>query len=164
MNESLNPQLAAGKARDIDRNTAAKFQNVALNNSMSEAISALAEKNIAQTREAYEHSKEALEAGLETLERSVDALGQGAMALNHKVMDIAQRNINSGFDLGKKLAGAKNLAEIVELQAAHWRKQFEVLAGQAEEVRMLSTQVTAEAVKPANEHLARAMDKLRKAD
>lgn len=159
MNESFNPQVAAEKARD----TAPKLENLALNNSMSEAISALAEKNVAQTREAYEHSKEALEAGLETLERSFDALSQGATALNHKVMDIAQRNINSGCDLGKKLAGAKNLTEIIELQAAHWRKQFEVLAGQAEEVRMLSTQVTTEVVKPANEQLARAMDKLRKA-
>ena len=100
---------------------------------------ALAEKNVAQTREACEHSKDALEAALETLERSFDALGQGATALNHKVMDIAQRNINSGFDLAKGLAGAKTLAEGIELQAAYWRKQFDALAAQAEEVRALST-------------------------
>jgi phasin len=159
MNESFNPLRAADKAG----NTAPNLENLALNNPMSEAIGALAERNLAQSREAYDRSKEALEVGLETLERSFDALGQGATALNHKVMDIAQRNINSSFDLGKKLAGAKNLAQIVELQAAHWRKQFEVLAGQAEEVRVLSTQVAAEAVKPANEQLARAMDKWRKA-
>jgi len=36
---------------------------------------------------------------------------QGAVALNRKIIDIAQRNINSSFDLAKSLAGAKNLAE-----------------------------------------------------
>ena len=69
---------------------------------------AFAEKSVAQTREMYERSKEALES---VRERSFDAAGQGAVALNRKVIDIAQRNINSSFDLAKGLAGAKNLAE-----------------------------------------------------
>jgi Phasin protein len=43
---------------------------------------------------------------------------QDADALNRKIIDIAQRNVSSGFDLAKSLAGAKNLAEMVELQAA----------------------------------------------
>lgn len=163
MNESFNPQVAAEKARETYRKTAAQFEDLALNTPVSEGLRALAEKNIAQAREAYAHSKDALEAGLETLERSLDALGQGATALNHKVMDIAQRNINSGFDLAKGLAGAKNLAEAIELQAAYWRKQFGALTAQAEEVRSLSTQLAADAVKPAKEQLTRSMDKLRKA-
>ena len=157
MNESFNPQVAAEKARETYRKTAAQFEDLALNTPVSEGLRALAEKNIAQAHEAYEHSKDALE------ERSLDALGQGATALNHKVMDIAQRNINSGFDLAKGLAGAKNLAEAIELQAAYWRKQFGALAAQAEEVRSLSTQLAADAVKPAKEQLTRSMDKLRKA-
>ena len=102
--------------------------------------------------------KDALDAALETLERSFDALGQGATALNHKVIDIAQRNINSGFDLAKNLTKAKNLAEIIELQATYWREQFGVLANQAEEVRSLSTQVAADAAKPIKSQMARGMD------
>jgi phasin family protein len=78
-------------------------------------------------------------------------------------MDIAQRNINSGFDLAKSLAGARNLAEIIELQAAYWRKQFDTLGAQAEEVRSLTTQVTADAAKPVQERVTRSMDELRKA-
>ena len=50
------------------------------------------------------------------------------MALNTKIIDIAGRNIKNGFDLATGLVGAKNLAEIVELQAAYWRKQFRVLS------------------------------------
>jgi len=56
--------------------------------------------------------------------------GGGAAAFNHKIMDIARRNLNSGVDLANSLAGAKNLAEIVELQATYWRKQFSALTAQ----------------------------------
>jgi phasin len=120
-NKSSNPSVAA---EELARDT-------------PEAMRDLAEKNIAQTREFYERSKDAFEAVLESWERSFGAAGQGAVALNRKVIDIAQRNINSGFDLAKSLVGAKNLAEAMELQAAHWRKQLDALTAQAEEVRKL---------------------------
>ena len=105
MTESLSPKVAADKARDTYRKTAAQTEELVHDTPLPGAMRALAEKNIAQTREACEHSKHALEAALETLERSFDAVGQGAIALNHKVMDIAQRDMNSGFDLAKSLAG-----------------------------------------------------------
>jgi hypothetical protein len=60
------------------------------------------------------------------------------------------------------LAGAKNLAEIVELQAAYWRKQFSALTAKAEEVRALSTMVTAAAAEPINAHVTNGMDEMRK--
>ena len=109
-------------------------------------------------RETYEHSKDALEGVLQSWERSFDATNQGAVALNRKIMDIAQRNINSSFDLAKSLAGAKSLAEAMELQAHYWRKQLDTLAAQAEEVRTLSAQVAAEATEP----MKRSMDELHK--
>jgi phasin len=161
MNESFNPQVAAEKVHDAFRKTAAQFEY--FNTPVSEAMRALAEKNVAQTRELYEHSKDALEAALETLERSFDAVGQGATALNRKVIDIAQCNIDSSFDLAKRLAGASNLAEVIELQGTYWRKQFDVLAAQAEEVRSLSMQVSADAAKPARDQVTRGMEQLRKA-
>ena len=92
----------------------------------------MAEKTVAHTREVYDRSKEALDASIATFERSFDAAGWGAAAFNHKIIDIARANLNSGVDLANSLAGAKNLAEIVELQAAHWRNQFSALTAQAE--------------------------------
>ena len=81
------------------------------------------------------------------LGESLGAAGQGAVALNRKIIDIAQRNINSGFDLAKSLAGAKNLAEAVELQAAYWRKQLAALT-----THSLSTNVAADAAAPMKMH------------
>ena len=123
-------------------------------------ISALAEKSVAQTREFYDHS---LEAVLESWERFVDAAGQGTVALNHKAIDITRRNINSGFDFAASLARAKNLAEVMELQTAYWRKQFGELAAQAGEMRTLSTQVTADVAAPIKAQVTRRMKGLHKA-
>ena len=91
-----------------------------------------------------------------------DAAGQGAVAFNRKIIDFAQRNVNSGFDLAKSLAGAKNLAEMVELQAAYWQKLLDTLTSQAEEVRALATKMAAAATEPVKEQVKRGVDELGK--
>ena len=161
MNKSSNPSVAAEKARETYRKTAAQFEEFALET--PETMRDLATNNIAQTREFYERSKDAFEAVLASWERSFGAAGQGAVALNRKVIDIAQRNINFGFDLAKSLVGAENLAEAMELQAAHWRKQLDALTAQAEEVRKLSIQVTSDAAEPLKAQVTRGMNELHRA-
>jgi hypothetical protein len=47
----------------------------------------------------------------------------------------------------------------MELQGAYWRKQLETLTPQAEEVRILSTRVAADAAEP----MKRGLDELKKA-
>jgi hypothetical protein len=85
------------------------------------------------------------------------SMGRGrAQQRSTKIIAIAQRNVSSVFDLAKSLAGAKKLTDIVELQAAYWRKQFDVLTAQAEEVRTLSTKVTADTAQSMEEHVARS--------
>src|SRR6476646_4485307 len=158
MNDAINPKVAAEQARYTYRKTAAQFQELAGNNEVPDAMRALVEKNITKTRELYERSKDALEAQLESWERSFDAVGQGAVALNRKVIDIAQRNINSSFDLAKRLAAAKNIAEAMELHATYWRNQLSALQSQAEEMRTLSTKVTADAAEPIKTQMTRGLD------
>jgi hypothetical protein len=100
--------------------------------------------NVAQTRELYERSKNTLHAVLEGLEKSCE----GAVALNRKIIDIAERNLSTGFDLAMSLAGAKNLAKVMNLQADYCRKQFANFSAQAEELRALSTEVSANVAEP----------------
>ena len=134
VNATSNPQTAAERAgnnyRDVTSPDAA----------VPEAVRDMAEKAVDQSREVNDRSKDALDAAVATLERTLDAAGQGAVAFNRKIIDIAQRNVNSGFDLAKSLAGAKNRSDMVELQAAYWQKLLGTLASQAEEVRALSTE------------------------
>jgi len=60
------------------------------------------------------------------------------------------------------LAGAKNLAEIVELQSAFLRHQFDVFANQAGEIRALSTKIAADTAEPIKSQVTRTMDTIRK--
>jgi phasin len=158
-----NSQPAPERAHKAPSKTPAQFEDLATETKVSEAMRDLAEKNRAQTREVYERYKDAVEAALDTLEKSFVAASQGATALNCKLIDIVRRNIDSGFDLAKSLAGAKDLAEGMELQAAYWREQLDALAAQAEEMRTLSAQVTADTARPITAHVTRGMEELRKA-
>jgi hypothetical protein len=135
------PKVAAEKARGTHRRTATQFEELRYTQ-VPDSIRALAERNVAQTRALYERSQKALQSVLENWQNSFGAAGQGAVALNRKIFDIAERNISASFDLAKSLAGSKNLAEVMDLQASYWRKQFGNLGAQAEEVRSLSTKMT----------------------
>ena len=162
MTATFNPQAAAEQARKNYRDVTTQLGHLGLNTSVPEAVRAMAEKSVAQTSEIYDRSKDALDASIATFERSFDTAGRSATAFNRKIIDTAQRKVNSVFDLAKSLAGAKNLTDIVELQAAYWRKQFDALTAQAEEVRTLSTKVTADAAAPIKAQVARGVDELRK--
>ena len=129
---------------------------------MPEALRVLAEKNLAQTRELYARSKKALEAMLDSWEKTFGAAGQGAAALNRKVMDMTDRNISSGFDFAKSLASAKTVAEAMELHSAYWRHQLTTLEQQAQEVRELSSRVTADMVEPTKVQMNRVTDDMHK--
>ena len=157
MNIALKPEPTADKSRDTDRETRTQFEAVTLDTASLQAAGELAETSVVQ-REAYECSKNALELAVGTVARSFDALGQGTAALNRKIIEIAQWNISSGFDLAKSLVTAKTLAEIVELRATYWRKQFSALAAQAEEVRALSAKVAADIATPIKAHVAHSLD------
>jgi phasin len=157
MNATSNPQAAAEQA---SKNYRASTAQLGLNTSIPESVRATAEKAVEQSREVYDRSKDALDASVATLERTFDAAGQGAVALNRKIIDIAQRNVNSGFDLAKSLAGAKNLSEMVELQAAYWQKLLNTLTSQAEEFRALATKMAAAASQPLKEQVKRGADGL----
>jgi hypothetical protein len=157
MATTFNSQAAADQARNAYRDVTAQLGLLALDTAIPEAL------GVGQTREAYDRSKVAFEASIATFERSFDAAGWGAAAFHHKIIDIARRNLTSGFDLADSLAGAKNLAEIVELQTAYWRKQFSASTAQAEEVPALSTKV-AEAGEPLKGHLMNSLDEPRKAN
>ena len=158
MTESTPAKVAADTARAAYRKTTDDFEQFAREAQMPESVRAIAEKNIAQTRELYERSKDAFEKVLESWEKTFDAAGQGAVAFNRKIVDITQQNINSGFDFAKRLIGAKTVAEAIELHSTYWQKQLSTLKSQADEMRDLSTRVTADVVEPAKAQVKRGID------
>ena len=89
--------------------------------------------------------------------------GKALWRSTSKIVDIAQRNVNAGFDLAKSSAGART--------SPTWWNCRRRIGGsswahscQAEEVRALSTKVTAAAGEPINAQVTRGVDGRRKAN
>ena len=156
------PMEAMEKVTETLEAAAKEFDALKFDAAVPESVRAMAEKTVNQTREAYERGKEALEESIDALERSFDAAGQGATAFNRKLMDIAQRNLNSGFDLAKSMAGAKNLPELVELQSSFIRGQFDVFASQAREIRELTTKIATDTSEPIKDQMSKTFEAARK--
>jgi hypothetical protein len=128
------PKAAAGMAHHAPK-IAAPLDDFALDSPIHKALRALSEKALAQTRQLFEHSNNTLKSALESCEKLFGPAGQEAVTFNRKIIEIAAHNIDAGFDLATNLARAKNLAEVIEFQAAYWRKQMGDLSPEAEDKR-----------------------------
>jgi hypothetical protein len=128
----LRNNIAAETVRESRQLIEAQFDRVS---HVPGTLRVLAERNVAQARELYEGSKNTLQAVLESWQKSFGAAGKGAATFNRGVLDLAERNINTGFDLATDLAGARNLGEVMELQATYWRKLGELQAHQRARAR-----------------------------
>ena len=150
MNIALRSETNRLTSRASGRTTSGHFEATP-HPDFPETARLLGDVSGAPKLEVYEGSKSAMEAAIDTMARSFDSLGQGAAALNRKIIEIAQQNVNSSFDLARSLATARTLAEVVELRAIYWREHLSALAAQAEEVRELSTKVAAGMAAPIKE-------------
>ena len=67
-----------------------------------------------------------------------DAANDSRLIMHWEMIDLAQRNLNASFSLLRRLAAARNLGEMVELQAAHFGHQLATSIAQSEELAALS--------------------------
>ena len=95
-------KVAAEMVRETHRKTTALFEQFP-GTQVPDTFRVLAESNVAQTREVYEHSKKTLQSVLESWRNSFGTAGQGVTALNHKIIELAERNIDMSFDLAMNL-------------------------------------------------------------
>jgi hypothetical protein len=70
--------------------------------------------------------------------RVCDAAIDFRLIIHREMIDVVQRNLNASLSLLRRLAGARNLGEIVELQAAHFSNQLTAAISQSEEFAALS--------------------------
>jgi len=122
-----------------------------------EAVRAFAEKTIAQFRETYAQTRQSMEEATRALEVSLEQASKGTSEFNTKVMEMAQRNVNSGFDFARKLASARTQAEAVELQTAFMRQQLDAVKAQAEEIQQLTARIATDASQPFQQQFSRTV-------
>src|SRR5438105_2566194 len=85
------------------------------------AFREIAEKSVAQAKDAYERVKAAAEEATDLLEDTYTTAAKGAADYNLKVIEAARANTNAAFDYARELLDAKSLSDVVELSTAHTR-------------------------------------------
>jgi phasin len=108
---------------------------------------ALAEKSVEQAKQAVEGFISAAQRTASALEGQAETARKGAKDVGEKAMGFAEQNIASSFDFAQKLVRAKDVQEMLELQAAYIRSQMQVLAEQAKELGQSSAKMAADPLK-----------------
>lgn len=126
---------------------------------VSEAFREIAEKNIAQAKDAYEKVKAAADDATGILEVTYATAAKGVAEYNHKVIEAARKNINATFDFAQQLFNVKSLSEMIELSTTQARKQFEILSEQTKELAALGQKAMTETAEPMKTGVEKAFKK-----
>ena len=111
---------------------------------------ALAEKSVEQARQAFEGFISAAQRAATAFGAPAESATKGARSLSEKTMTFAARNIANSFEFAQRLMRAKNVEEMLHLQADYIKTQMEALAEQAKELSAYTGQMTADA--PQGKH------------
>ena len=111
---------------------------------------ALAEKSVAQAKQAVEGFISAAQRTVSALEGQAETARKGAKDVGEKAMGFAEQNITSTFDFAQKLVRAKDVQEMLELQASYIKAQMQVLADQAKELGQSTGKMATDPLKSQN--------------
>jgi phasin len=124
------------------------------------AFREIAEKGVAQAKDAYERVKAAAEEATDLLEDTYTTAAKGAADYNLKVIEAARANTNAAFDYARELLDVKSFSEVVELSTAHARKQFEAVSEQTKALTALAQKVATETTEPLKTGVTKAFRKV----
>jgi phasin len=106
-----------------------------------DAFRDLVKMSIEQAKRAFDTFAETSEKTWKSFETNSQAARAGIQSLNEKIGDITRSTAEANFALALKLAESKDVAQALELQSDHARKQMEAFGRQLEEIRDLATHV-----------------------
>ena len=108
------------------------------------AVRELAEKTVEQAERAFE-------AFMSAANKSIAAVPNPATDLSKKTLTITEQNMKAAFDHARKLIHAKDLQEVMQLQAEFLKNQF---AAAGEQMKELTTQVSSAAADASKKGVA----------
>lgn len=94
----------------------------------------LAEKSVAQAKQAFDGFIAATQHAVGTAETQVKTLQTGAKGTSELAMKFAERNVAASFEFAQKLLHAKDAQEVTALQAEYLKSQLATLTEQAKEL------------------------------
>jgi phasin len=124
------------------------------------AFREIAEKGVTQAKDNWEKMKAATEEATGLLEDSFATSSKGAADYSLKLIEISRANTDAAFDFFGELVTGKSISEVVELSAAHARKQFDAVSAQTKELTALAQKIATEAAEPLKAGVTKAIKKV----
>jgi hypothetical protein len=121
----------------------------------TENPTALLQPEAANAKRAAKTPQLVFETAVDSFARSFREASQGTTAVNRKLMDFAQANLNASFDHAKDVAAARSPVRIMRLQMEYWHDCLETFASQALELRALSAEFVAKTRAPIRDQMRR---------
>lgn len=94
-------------------------------------LRALAEKNVAQARQAFDTLFDTARTAVGESEGRLEEVRTGVKELRQKTLGLVEANVSASFDFLGRLVQAKSPQEVFTLQAEFLKKQVEAVAAQA---------------------------------
>ena len=138
-------------AAETVKNTVEQF-TTAGNTAFKDAI----EKSLAGLNEANAHSKKNLEAVI----ASVTAATKGAEALGAQATAYSKKAVEANVAAAKSLSGAKSIQEVVELQTSFAKSALEAYMAELSKMGEIVQASVKDSIKPLNERVTAAVEKL----
>jgi phasin len=107
----------------------------------------LAEKSVAQAKQAFDGFLAAAQQAVTRVEGQATAAQAGAADMSRKAMAFAGQNMAASFAFAQKLAHAKDVEEVMRLQADFMKAQMQAFAVQAKELGASFTQAASDSSK-----------------
>lgn len=141
-------------AAETVKNTVEQF-TAAGNVAFKDAV----EKSLASLNEVNAHSKKNLEAVI----ASVTASTKGAEALGAQVMAYSKKAVEDQVTATKSLSGAKSIQEVVELQTTFAKTALEAYMAEVGKISEIVSASMKDSMKPLNERVTAAVERLQAA-
>jgi phasin len=106
---------------------------------------AFAEKSVDQAKQAVDGFMGAIHRTMSAFEGQAESARKGAKDVTEKAMGFAEHNVASAFEFTQKLMRAKDMQEVLALQADYIRTQMQVFAEQARELGESTTKAAKDA-------------------
>jgi phasin len=100
---------------------------------------ALAEQSVEQARVAFDKFISAAHNAVNTFEGRAKTAQAGAKDVSEKAMAYAEENVNNAFAFAQKLVRAKDIGDVMQLQAEFVTTQMQTLSEQAKELGETAT-------------------------
>jgi len=107
----------------------------------------LAEKNVEQTRSAYNQFLDMARKAQDMAAKSQGDMVQAAMDVQTRALKYADDNMQASFRLASELARARDLQQYVEIQSRHAQEQMKAFSDQASELGKLMSDVAQRSTK-----------------